>query len=344
MRISQLFFLALITLSCRSTADNHTSHTLHDAPPAYLMESNRFVFYNSFWLNLHHFVHNRVLHQPDAAFAADWVSSLSATQQATVRELVTYYRDNMIEEDLRTSDYMTAFKGWSGQQLDEVAPEGVPVDFQAHFRYLLAFAPLYRKQFWAEHRAANLQVLQGNIGLIRDTEKTFVQQLSAWTQTNWQSEKIRVDITYYAKSYRDLGRDRPFTTLGPTHIVMNATDQEIAGNWYEMLLHEASHNMIKGGTGPISESLAKAAESIGQPVPRSMWHAYLFYLSGRVAQEQLWATGLKEYELYMVRNRVFDRYYPFINKHLPAYLSGDKSLLAANKTLLSAYYAAQGDE
>lgn len=331
------FLLFLSMMSCKSTT-NPVMSSSPEKHPNYLAESEHFIFYNPFWLNMHHFLHRKVLHRDTSladAFEEEWMDQLSPKDKSIVREVVQFYQQELVDQDLRTSDYMAAFKGWAGLQLAD-GFTSVPDSFRLHTEQLKAFAPFYRQHFWPEHDQANRAILSQNIDLIKRTEEQIVEQLGHWTQKKWQKEKIRVDITYYAKSYRNYSRDRPFTTLSPTHIIMNATGNEIAGNWYEVLFHEASHHLITRRNSPVGETLSEAAETLNLKVPRDLWHAYLFYFSGKAAQQQLQRNGLPNYELYMVRNKVFNYYIPFLQTHLPDYLVGDMDLLTVSQAIIGA--------
>ncbi|PHN04661.1 hypothetical protein [Flavilitoribacter nigricans] len=328
----------LAVLSCRSNP-NASNNMTSDQLPGLLHESEHFSFYNPFWLNLHHFLHHEVLHRDTAradVFPTRWMAQLDPAEQAIVRETVKYYQRELVDQDLRTSDYMTAFKSWSGQQPEDQF-SSIPDPFRQHADHLLAFAPIYRQHFWPEQNQANREIMERNLPLIRNIEDDVHRQLSAWAQAEWPAEKIRVDITYYAKSYRNYGRDRPFTTLHPTHVVMNATGHEVDGNWVELLFHEASHHLITPNNGKVSEVLKQAARDTSQELPGGLWHAYLFYFSGKACQEAFRDHGLPDYELYMIRNRVFADYHPFLKEYLSPYLEGKSTLLESSQALLLAY-------
>lgn len=334
MRYLHLLFL-LAVLSCKSTDGNDRKMPIV-ASPTPLSETERFVFYSPFWLNMHHFLHHQVLHRDTNrvdVFEKSLMDQLSATAMDSIRKVVDYYQEEMIEQDLRTSDYMEAFKAWSGQQ-SEVGLNAVPDSFRQHADHLLAFAPIYRQYFWPKHQSANQKILSDNISLIQKLEIPISHQLEKWTGADWQTDKIRVDITYYAKSYRNYGRDRPFTTLHPTHVVMNVTGHDVPGNWFELLFHETSHHLITPSTGFVSETLQEAAAALNLAVPRNLWHAYLFYFSGKACQQLLQDEGLKDYELYMIRNRVFGEHIPYLEQFLPPYLEGNTSLLQASTNLI----------
>lgn len=333
-----LFLLILPVLACETPSSG-----AGDVDPGYLAESERFTFYNPFWLNLHHYLHHEVLHRDSAqvdVFAKEVLDLLSAQEKEVAGKIVEFYQMKLVEQDLRTSDYMAAFKHWSAQQ-NATELTNVPDSFQRHCDYLTAFAPIYRQHIWPEHQTANQAILDKNLPLIRQLESRISEQLEQWTQTDWQTEKIRVDITYYAKSYRGYSRDRPFTTLGPTHVIMNTTGHETAGNWIELLFHEASHHLITPNNGMVSETLKRVAKELNRPVPRSLWHAYLFYFSGKACQEAFQANGLPDYEVYMVRNRVFRNYLPYLEKYLPDYMAEKTTLTEASKMIITSYLGDQ---
>lgn len=110
---------------------------------------------------------------------------------------------------------------------------------------------------------------------------------------------------------------------------------EPAGNWLELLIHESSHQLILSSKGFVAGTIQDVANDLGVGVPRSLWHAYLFYFSGILTQSFLAKAGKTDYTLYMERNGVFSRYYPALQAHLPDYMAGKCTLAEATRKILS---------
>ncbi len=188
-----------------------------------------------------------------------------------------------------------------------------------------------------QHEASNKQVLENNWDLLTNTEDTVVSRFTDLTRQYWQAEKIRVDICYFAKSTRRNMRNRPYTPLNPTHVVMNSSNQSVPkGDWVEMLYHESSHHLIGTASGFIGGTIMDVAEKLGVRAPRQLWHAYLFYFSGRVSQEVFFEQGIKDYELYMYRNKVFTWYSPYLEKYLDVYMNNKLTLKDATEQMITA--------
>ena len=145
-----------------------------DQEPGYAEESDLFVFYHPYWLNLHHFLKHHSLPADglkNPLFSrADW-PKLSATEQATLDRALHYYRTELIDEDLRTSDLLYEFKGWIGRQADDSLSDEVPEAFRNLVATLQAADPVYRDKFWPEHRETIRGILQRNRRLVAATEQ-----------------------------------------------------------------------------------------------------------------------------------------------------------------------------
>ena len=284
---------------------------------------------------MHHFLQHHALGngttENELFSQKDW-PVLSEPDREKLDPVLDYYRQHLIDQDLRTSDYMASFKDWVSQQDNDNLIE-VPVEFLEHIGHLKAFDPVYRLKFWESHHKKILSIFHQNLPLIQRNEVTAKEELSRLTRAYWQDDKIRVDICIFGKSYLESERDRPYTTVEPTHIVMHTYDQP-EGNWLELLFHESSHHLIGSRSGFIGGTIIDVAVATQEKSPRSLWHAYLFYFSGVVIQKILQGEGHGDYELYMVRNNVFASYQPLLKKHLPAYIAGEKTLATVTETLI----------
>ncbi|MEM6768792.1 MAG: hypothetical protein AAF655_27895 [Bacteroidota bacterium] len=293
-------------------------------------ETHRFEFHSNYWLNLHHFLQLETLLRESADSS---LLSPALFDQLTVEEVqqidsaISYYQQHLSKEDLRASPYQRTFRQWIITQVGE-ALETPPDSLASHVPILTSLSAFYKKYLWPAHKASIRRVLQANASFINQYEDTLASQLELLTHSYWQGEKIRVDICYYAKSTSWNLRNRPYTSLYPTHIVMNTAgeQEELKGNWLELLFHEASHHLIGTRTGFVAGTIQDVCRVKQEIIPRGLWHAYLFYFSGKVVQEALHHEGVEDYPLYMQRNGVFRRYIPLLDLHLPTYISGEKTL------------------
>ena len=101
----------------------------------------------------------------------------------------------------------------------------------------------------------------------------------------------------------------------------------------ETLFHEASHKLIGGRRGTVSQMIQKVAAEEELKIPRQLWHGVLFYFAGKTIQDLLATQGVA-YDLFMLRENVFGDYYPALQGAMNPYLEGKRDLEAAIKELL----------
>lgn len=291
-----------------------------------------FDFYSSPWINLHHFLYNYATWQRDSveqdSIYYNLLSKLEANELTKFHLAVSYYQEKLIGDDLRTGDKNHPLKLWLIDQQTLQLPTNP--ELPEFDQVMMDFLPVYQKYVWNYHNERNLWVLKDNIELINRIEKAAVQKLETLTKSKWQERKIRVDISYHSKY------ERPYTNTRPTVMMVmdSKRNYKPAGNWIELLLHEASHHLIFSDEGFIGETIIEAGKRIDKKLPRSLSHAYLFYFSGIVAKELLEEQGIEEYELYMVRNRVFEWSYPILEKNLRQYLKTQSGLDKASEQVI----------
>lgn len=329
---NSFIFSFLISLGLILQAQNS------ETPKAgYQTQSNLFVFYNLYWFNMHHFLYHEAMMNSVAdstVIGEETLGKISKQESKVLDDAIDFYQTDLADRDLRTSEYMKAFRKWIIRH--ENLPSSIPSKFSSHIEMLKRFDPIYKKYFWPQHEASNQQILRKNLPLIERTEDSAAQWLSILTRQYWQEEKIRIDLVYFGKASADNWRHRPYTSLGPTHIVMNSAEAPNTphGNWIELLYHEASHHLIGGNYGFVGGTIQDITKVIGVRGSRSLWHAYLFYFSGVVTKELLTNQGIADYTMYMVRYRVFYRYFPLLEKHLFPYIEREVTLHDATKELI----------
>lgn len=320
--------------------DNHfnfpaVTENYQNKEPGFIGESDRFLFYSHFWLNMHHFLYNKVIvfgksNIEETIGSNDW-NKMNKNERIYFEQSLNFYSKNIDTEDLRTGQYNSKFKKWVVQQeLDNFLPNEAP--FAEHSKQLNKFRALYNKYYWDVHKKSNLAAFKGNIELITKYEAKFIEELVRLCKAKWQAAPIRIDISYNSK------RDIPYTTTSPTtHIVMDSKNTALKkGVWFELLLHESSHHLISSSSGFVGGTIRNIVEVQNKKAPRQFWHGYLFYFSGKVAKEFLTEEGINDYELYMEHNRFFGPMYPTLEKYLPLYMENKASLAEVTSKIIKA--------
>ena len=266
----------------------------------------------------------------------DKMGELKESEKASLESAISYYKTHLVDKDLRTNPYQFDFKNWIISQPDSFVM--IPEQFQEHCLQLQQVSRIYQDHFWQMHQDGIVARYRENLHLINDTEEEAADRLTDLCRSMWNRGKIRVDICYYAKATAYNLRPRPYTTTNPTHVVTGAlkSSDMPRGNWLEMIYHESSHHLIGSITGFVAGSIGDASGFPTERAPRDLWHAYLFYFSGVVTRDLLQKQGISDYTLYMVRNRVFSRYYPYLDAHLPSYIRFETSLYEATKAIIQA--------
>lgn len=288
-----------------------------------------YSFHVNYWFNLHHFLKQEsLLKSLDSTMVT---TSLPLKDQRILEEGVKYYTDEFFEEDLRTSDLFTDFKTWIST---DPSLEDTPAQFSGIISILKKIDPVYRAHFWKNHLQTIESVLSENLPMIKNIESQFVDDLELLTRQFWPDDKVRVDLVYVAKSSKWNVRNRPYTSIFPTWVVMNAYgENDVKGNWIELLFHESAHPMILSRDYFVAGTIQDVARAEGLKLPRQLWHAYLFYLTGDLAKRLL-EEDIAYDTTYMQRNKVFSRYYPTLDKYLPLYIKGEKTLADVTKSII----------
>lgn len=326
MKPARLLLICLILLPLNAAAQMAPTDT-----------TKYYDFHINYWFNAHHFLwlESFMNLEKDSTLVTE---KLSKKDRVIWDEAVNYYKENLTEKDLRTSDYMDGFKKWMRTWRKTFGP--IPEAYKPHMDVLMAVDPVYEKYFWPRHLAACQKVLDDNIAIIRAIESDYVDQITTLTRQFWEFEKIRVDITYVAKASKWNLRNRPYTSLFPTHVVMNAVGENaVPGNWIELLFHESAHHLILPSTYFVGGTINDYLEVNDLQPPRQLWHAYIFYFTGQISKQLLNAHGIEYEATYMERNGVFSRYFPLLEQHLKPYLRREVTLPDATAAFISALNA-----
>ncbi|WP_108808424.1 nuclear transport factor 2 family protein [Aquimarina spinulae] len=293
-----------------------------------------FEFHNNFWINLHFYLYETAAasyEKPlDKLVKKEVWQKLSQKEKLLFQKTITYYKDHI---DLKNhfNQELIGFRKWIINYTEQdMLPES---RFEILFiKNLNDFKRIYSTHFWKTHRQINTDKLQENIDLIKKTEDFIISRIAKLAQAKWQDTKIRIDL-----SIKSPGGGAFTLSRTPSSIVLSTIINypEIAGDWVETLFHEASHTVIKGRKGAIAESINRVSEKLKVKPPKNLWHAILFYITGKVSQKAFLGQGINEYTIYMDRENIFSFYHNAIYKHFTSYLVEETDLDIAIENVIN---------
>jgi hypothetical protein len=254
-----------------------------------------FELHSGFWINLHHRLYEeaRALRNaaPSSAPKSEKASKptlqvapgsktvLSASEQRTWDEAVSYYAANYADKDLLFSTELVLLKNQLGdfETCDELSgakkktcDAGLPAKLT---QILDGAAPVYRAHRWPADDRANRAWIKRVAPLVREQGVGLSHRLADIYQTRWPVEKIRVDVSAAANAAG------AYTTLDPLRVTIASSDpRNQGGAALEVLFHEASHGIAT----PVELAIVRECRQRDKPIPRDLWHALIFYTTGEV--------------------------------------------------------------
>ena len=201
-----------------------------------------------------------------------------------------------------------------------------------------AAAPAYEACRWEVQDTKNRRWIDEVIGRLAVHEETIAAWLEQLYQTPWHGLPLPVDVVPAA-----LRTGASSIILSPAggHILVSSLNEgNQAAAALEIVFHEASHTVAAGWRGdPLPRALDEAAEALGVPLPRDLWHVVLFYMTGETVRRVLSEAGEPEYTPYLyggLFERAWPEYQDPIERTWPAYLNDDRTLQEAATDLLQA--------
>jgi hypothetical protein len=306
-----------------------------------------FEFHSGFWLNLHDFLYTQARirarqlagNSNKAAGSSPGmadIGGLTPEQQRTWTSVLDYYRNTWIKHDLLFDEEMVRIKGRlvESEAAADLKGSGLQPELVAA---LESAAPIYRAQWWAEQRRANLSWIKAVTPLVNRFGDTLIRQFTTAYRAKWPGPRIRVDVVQYA-SWAGA-----YTTRDPVHITVSSTDPRNQGlAALETLFHEASHAMVGRSSGAVSESLAREGRAQNKAIPDDLWHALIFYTTGEIVRRTLAKGGVADYSPYAYHNGLYARlpawqkYQRAFEQHWQSYLDAKTSFNDAIANLVSA--------
>src|SRR5215471_7051281 len=258
-----------------------------------------FELHSGFWINLHHTLYYEARQRKASAAreaATDKTAtpsgkpvpmakpSLTAAEQKTWEDAVSYYAANYAEKDLLFTTELIQLKDQLGdfEDCDELSGRkrkfcdaGLSPNLT---QVLEAAAPVYRAHFWAEHDRTNRRWILQVAPLVREQGVGLSERLADIYQTRWPHQKIRVDVVAYANWAG------AYTTVDPLRVTIASLDSRNQGpQALEVLFHEGSHGIAE----PVQAAIIRECRQRDKAIPRDLWHASVFYTTGEVIRTVL---------------------------------------------------------
>jgi len=301
-----------------------------------------FEFHSGFWLNLHHTLYRQARQQrtPGSSSVAA-IANLSPAEQKAWDAAVAYYAQTYAAKDLLFSLDLVLIKNQLGdfETCDDLAglkkrtcDAGLPKRLT---EVLDAAAPVYRSHLWTEHDRGNRRWIAAVAPLVRRSGMDLSHRLAEIYQTDWPRERIRVDVTAFANA------SGAYTTLDPLRVTVASTDaRNQAPEALEILFHEASH----GISDNVQDAILRECRQRDKPVPRDLWHAFLFYPTGEIIRPTVISSdqgaSKANYVPYAVREGLYKRgwenYLRVLTDFWQPYLDGKTSFDDAIAHMVSA--------
>ena len=302
---------------------------IQTAPPIFRFETD------GFWLNLHHYLYvlGRVeAKMPDItreavagapADEAQGLKALSDSERHAWRQAVTAYANGLSKLeatfDRRVYDVTNAVR--------RASPDRDAGSLQIEAAVAEALdraAPIYRKAWWPQHRAANRKWLQS----MQDPLKKFGPQLLAYVtrayQEPWMAGGFPVNVSgwaHWAGAYSTYDSLLVVATLNPGN-------QGLHG--IEITFHEAMHQWDE----EIDARLLKIARDNKLKFNDLLSHAMIFYTTGE-AMKTVVPSHVPYAEIAGIWNGRMGSFKPALDAHWRPYLEGkttlDEALLALQR-------------
>jgi len=309
--------------------------TMGSGPPALVaqgpdedcrpVESERFMFHNDPWINLHHFLfqwarnasprqpgdRRRTVEVPEQA----QLGSLEPGARQAWERAVGFYRERLVEGDLLFDRELVALRGRLGAMAcSGGGSEGIDPDLMGVLTHAM---PVYREHWWLGHHHSNSTWIQDQVRLLGSYEASLAGRLAEAYGGEWPSERIRVDVTAYSNWAG------AYTTNQPNQVTVSSPDyQGLRG--LEMLFHEVSHASFLEQR--LLGQLAAACQRQGVEPPGRLAHAIQFVTPAEILRSLLTAEereGLVLVADRMAQRRRLREQYRAVLEHWRPFLEGE---------------------
>ncbi|WP_133405979.1 hypothetical protein [Parashewanella tropica] len=275
---------------------------------------NQIKFKSNPAINLHHFVFEMARTGNDIT-EQGWQDSLTQQEQAQLRELVAFYKNNFFgkrRSAMRTMPWLQNVSRSLTQYHDGMS---IQLENKRHLKLFKQVFPTYKNKLWHKHDEYNkawlsdLLVKLNKYGLKIQTrlEDRFEAPLFA-------ANEHPVDIVYFAGH-----RNGAFTHEWP-YTMINSSRSDYQGYAsLEMIFHEVTHAHAESN---LSKTIATELDKVGLKQERYIWHPIQFYIVGKTTEKVLAEQGIK-YSQYatdtIFRRGYFAKFTPTVMKYWHGY-------------------------
>lgn len=270
-------------------------------------ETEYFSFHNQMWMNLHHFFYELASNDQRKKLQEDGLSfnnigdslriaRLTPAERELLDAGVAFYAEKVIDQQLLNSGRI--FKWLQAQPTDrDISDTTFSEAFTATLNRL---RPLYASRFWPAHQAENNRLIGMHIDRIRQTENEVIARMEVLSGAAWTG-KVRVDVTTY-------GNWAGAYSPALDNIVVSSIDPMMVSSVFiEFVFHESSH-LLFSRKSPFRMAIFLKSRELDIPLPRQLWHAAMFYVSGLAVSEALEGLGISHQPIMQAKN-VFPEYY-----------------------------------
>ena len=285
--------------------------------------SERFVFHNDPWINLHHFLYEWARNVPELA-AGDRRRAVDVTERNDLPRLgaadreswekaLRYYREKMVARDLTFDRQHAALRG----ELSAIGCDGDPNGItDTELRTILTGAmEVYRRYWWPRHSAGNAAWIRNHIEQMKTWEPRIAPRLAAAYGGEWPAERLRADVSAYA------GWAGAYTTNRPNLLTMSSVAyKDLAA--IELQFHEISHatffeQKLFAETAAALKNAGASEDSLDLLV-----HAIQFATPAEILRAELQRSDFVSVGEGVGGRGRMQRLYPIVVEHWKPFLEG----------------------
>lgn len=311
---------------------------VQSTPLHFSKSTTKFEFKIDYWINMHHFLYRESYMQlktNTSLLSNTLLLKLEPNEIETLSSTISFYKEEIHNKHFFYSDYMGAVASYLRNNGGNKLPEPESEDLLALIEQLNNFDEIYRKHLWDDHYLLNRKILDENLEAVIALELDVSHKLARLFSQEWQEEKIRVDVCVYGGLNPSSERNIPYSSLEPITIVMTSSGalNQNRGHWVELLFHEASHHLVFYNDGHVTNTINSVSKDLGVQPPRGLWHAYLFYIVGKVVKEKMVNSAYEVERMYMYHYNVFSNLHRSLYI-LDSFVNGESDLSEATSDLL----------